>query len=81
VRAQGVEAHVSVGAVLVIAYVLAFLMWRTTPERTEAFVKSGGAGGRPLATATLSPALRLALEVPAHEDEAGAHEEDGSAHP
>jgi tight adherence protein B len=32
VRAQGVEAHVSVGAVMVIAYALGFLMWRTSPE-------------------------------------------------
>jgi tight adherence protein B len=40
VRAQGIEAHVSVAAVLAIAYVLAFLMWRTSPDRMEAFVKS-----------------------------------------
>jgi Flp pilus assembly protein TadB len=40
VRAQGVEAHVSVGAVMVIAFGLAFLMWRTTPERIESFVAS-----------------------------------------
>jgi tight adherence protein B len=41
VRAQGVEAHVSVGAVIVIAYGLAYLMWRTNPDRMEAFVQSG----------------------------------------
>jgi tight adherence protein B len=40
VRAQGVEATASVAAVLLIAYVLGFLMWRTTPERMEAFVRS-----------------------------------------
>ena len=40
VRAQGVEAHVSVAAVLVIAYVLGYLMWRTNPDRMEAFVRS-----------------------------------------
>ena len=41
VRAQGVESHASVGVVLVIAYVLAFLMWRTNPDRLEAFVRTG----------------------------------------
>ena len=41
VRAQGVEAHASVAVVLVIAYVLAFLMWRTNPDRLDAFVRSG----------------------------------------
>jgi tight adherence protein B len=41
VRAQGVEAHVSVAAVMTIAYGLAFLMWRTNPDRVEAFVRSG----------------------------------------
>jgi tight adherence protein B len=38
VRAQGVESHASVAVVLAIAYVLAFLMWRTNPDRMEAFV-------------------------------------------
>ena len=41
VRAQGVEAHSSVAVVLIMAYVLGFLMWRTNPDRLEAFVKSG----------------------------------------
>ena len=41
IRAQGVEAHASVAVVLIIAYVLAFLMWRTNPDRLEAFVRSG----------------------------------------
>jgi tight adherence protein B len=41
IRAQGVESHASVAVVLVIAYVLAFLMWRTNPDRLEAFVRSG----------------------------------------
>ena len=41
VRAQAVESHASVGVVLVIAYVLGFLMWRTNPDRLEAFVRSG----------------------------------------
>ena len=40
VRAQGVEAHASVAVVLAIAYVLGFLMWRTNPDRLEAFVAS-----------------------------------------
>jgi tight adherence protein B len=38
VRAQAVESHASVAVVLAIAYVLAFLMWRTNPDRLEAFV-------------------------------------------
>lgn len=41
VRAQGVESHASVGVVMIIAYVLAFLMWRTNPDRLEAFVRTG----------------------------------------
>jgi len=38
VRAQGVEAHASVAVVLFLAYLLGLLMWRTNPERLEAFV-------------------------------------------
>lgn len=41
VRAQGVEAHASVAAVLLITYLLAYLMWRASPERVEAFVRTG----------------------------------------
>ncbi len=41
VRAQGVESHASVGVVMFIAYTLAFLMWRTNPDRLEAFVRTG----------------------------------------
>ena len=41
VRAQGVESNASVAVVLMIAYVLAFLMWRTNPDRLEAFVRTG----------------------------------------
>ncbi len=41
VRAQGVESHASVAVVLGIAYVLAFLMWRSNPDRLEAFVVTG----------------------------------------
>jgi tight adherence protein B len=41
VRAQGVESQASVAVVLAIAYVLAFLMWRTNPDRLEAFVMTG----------------------------------------
>src|SRR5436190_2594905 len=41
VRAQGVESHASVAVVLAIAYILGFLMWRTNPQRLEAFVASG----------------------------------------
>ncbi len=41
VRAQGVESHASVAVVLGIAYVLAFLMWRSNPARLEAFVSTG----------------------------------------
>jgi tight adherence protein B len=40
VRAQGVEAHASVAVILVIAYVLGFLMWRTNPDRLEGFVRT-----------------------------------------
>jgi tight adherence protein B len=40
VRAQGVESHASVAVVLAIAYVLAFLMWRTNPDRLNTFVSS-----------------------------------------
>lgn len=40
VRAQAIEAHASVAAVLLIAYLLAFLMWRASPERMEAFLGS-----------------------------------------
>ena len=41
VSAQAVESHASVGVVMIIAYVLAFLMWRTNPDRLEAFVRTG----------------------------------------
>jgi tight adherence protein B len=41
VRAQGVEAHASVAAVLGITYILAYLMWEASPERMDAFVGSG----------------------------------------
>jgi len=41
VRAQGVEAHASVAVVMAIAYVLAFLMWRTNPDRLGTFVSTG----------------------------------------
>ena len=41
VRAQGIEAHASVAVVLMIAYVLGFLMWRTNPDRLETFVRTG----------------------------------------
>ena len=41
VRAQGIESNASVAVVLVIAYVLGFLMWRTNPDRLEAFVRTG----------------------------------------
>ena len=41
IRAQGVESHASVAVVLLIAYVLGFLMWRTNPDRLEAFVRTG----------------------------------------
>jgi Flp pilus assembly protein TadB len=40
VRAQGIESHASVAVVLAIAYVLAFLMWRTNPDRLELFIRS-----------------------------------------
>jgi tight adherence protein B len=38
VRAQSVESTMSVAVVMGIAYILAFLMWRTSPDRMEAFV-------------------------------------------
>lgn len=40
VRAQSVEAHASVGVVLLITYVLGFLMWRTNPDRLNGFLGS-----------------------------------------
>src|SRR5262249_59953695 len=40
VRAQGIEAHASVAVVLLLAYLLAFLMWRANPDRLEALVTS-----------------------------------------
>ena len=40
VRAQAVESHASVGVVLAIAYILGFLMWRTNPDRLNAFIGS-----------------------------------------
>jgi tight adherence protein B len=40
VRAQAVEAQASVGVVLLMAYVLGFLMWRTNPDRLETFVRT-----------------------------------------
>jgi tight adherence protein B len=40
VRALGIEAHVSVVAVLAIAYLLGFLMWRANPERMTEFLTS-----------------------------------------
>jgi tight adherence protein B len=40
VRALGIEANVSVVAVLLIAYLLGFLMWRAEPARMEAFLTS-----------------------------------------
>jgi tight adherence protein B len=41
VRAQAVESNASVAVVLAIAYILGFLMWRTNPDRLEAFVRTG----------------------------------------
>jgi tight adherence protein B len=40
IRAQSVESHASVGVVLGITYVLGFLMWRTNPDRLNAFLGS-----------------------------------------
>jgi tight adherence protein B len=40
VRAQSVEATLSVGVVLVIVYVLGYLMWREDPDRLEAFMRT-----------------------------------------
>lgn len=40
VRAQGIEAHASVAAVMGITYLLAYLMWRSNPDRVGAFVRS-----------------------------------------
>ena len=40
IRAQSVESHASVGVVLAITYVLGFLMWRTNPDRLNAFIGS-----------------------------------------
>lgn len=41
VRAQGVESHASVAVVMTITYILALLMWKTNPDRLEAFVRTG----------------------------------------
>lgn len=41
VKAQGIESNASVAVVMLISYVLAFLMWRTNPDRIEAFVNTG----------------------------------------
>ena len=41
VRAQAVESNASVAVVLLIAYVLGFLMWRTNPDRLEGFIQTG----------------------------------------
>lgn len=40
VRAQAAESQASVAVVLAMAYALAFLMWRTNPDRLEAFARS-----------------------------------------
>ena len=40
VRAQAVESQASVAVVLVMAYALGFLMWRTNPDRLEGFVRT-----------------------------------------
>ncbi|MGC4085261.1 MAG: type II secretion system F family protein [Vicinamibacterales bacterium] len=40
VRAQGVEAHVSVAVVMGIWYILGYLMWRSDPERLDAFLRT-----------------------------------------
>lgn len=40
IRAQSVESHASVAVVLGITYVLGFLMWRTNPDRLNAFIGS-----------------------------------------
>jgi Flp pilus assembly protein TadB len=40
VRAQAAESQASVAVVLGMAYALAFLMWRTNPDRIEAFAQS-----------------------------------------
>lgn len=40
IRAQSVESHASVAVVLLITYVLGFLMWRTNPDRLNAFLGS-----------------------------------------
>jgi Flp pilus assembly protein TadB len=39
-RTQGIEAHLSVMLVLLLAYLLAYLMWQANPERFRAFVAS-----------------------------------------
>lgn len=53
VRAQGVEAHASVAVVLGISYVLAFLMWRTNPDRLVSFFHSA------IGTAIVSAVIAL----------------------
>lgn len=58
VRAQGVEAHVSVAVVMGIAYVLGFLMWRSDPERLEAFLRTD-VGAELIAVAIVLQAVGL----------------------
>lgn len=52
VRAQAVETHASVAVVMAISYILAFLMWRTNPDRLEGFVRTGV--GTTLVTAAIA---------------------------
>jgi tight adherence protein B len=40
VRAQGIEANLSVGVVMVIVYVLSFLMWQEDPDRLGTFLRT-----------------------------------------
>lgn len=58
VRAQAIEAHVSVGVVMIIAYVLGYLMWRTNPDRLEAFARTD-VGAELIAAAIVLQAVGL----------------------
>jgi len=58
VRAQKAESNASVAVILVITYVLSFLMWRSNPNRIEAFVRTD-AGMTLVAGAILLQAVGL----------------------
>jgi Flp pilus assembly protein TadB len=53
IRAQSMEAQVSVVGVLAISYAIALVMWKTNPERMEQFIASSLGGSLVAATMLL----------------------------